>query len=306
MKNPVHVHILHNPKAGDQDNTKNELIRLVEPLGFSCDYASVKQDGWHRFKRNASLLIVVGGDGTVRAVAQKILNRKLLAKRMPLLLLPAGTANNMAATLGISSQLGDLPARLRLKKRCAVDVGAITGHGKASFFLEGMGFGVFPALMQAMKKTKLAADIPREEELRVAWEKLRDVAGEHEAAYAEITVDGKKHQGDFLLIEILNTQSIGPNLRLAPQANPSDGVLHVAMLRADKRDAFLAYLAENASATAHGAPAAKLPWELAELRDELQIRSQRSVLHVDDELVEIRKMQTLTVGIRKGVLDMVL
>ena len=306
MKNPVHVHILHNPKAGDQDNTKNELMRLVEPLGFSCDYASVKQDGWQRFKRDASLLIIVGGDGTVRAVAQKILNRKLLAKRMPLLLLPAGTANNMAATLGISSRLGDLPARLNQQKRCAVDVGAVARLGKASFFLEGMGFGLFPALMKAMKVTKLAADISREEELKVAWEKLTEVAEKHEAAYAEITIDGKKHQGDFLLVEILNTQSIGPKLRLAPQASPSDGVLHVAMLRADKRDAFLAYLEKNGPDKVHGGQSAKLPWQLAELHNELQIRSESGLLHVDDELVEVRKKQTLTVGIRKGLLDMVL
>src|SRR5690554_437342 len=108
MKNGAHVHILHNPKAGEQDNTKNELVRLVKPLGFSCDYTSVKKREWHNFKRDALLLVVVGGDGTVRAVAQRILNRKLLEKRLPMLLLPAGTANNMAATLGISSALADL------------------------------------------------------------------------------------------------------------------------------------------------------------------------------------------------------
>lgn len=306
MKNGAHVHILHNPKAGDQDNTRTELIRLIESLGFSCDYASVKKEGWHRFKPHASLLMVVGGDGTVRAVAQKILNRRLLAKRLPMVLLPAGTANNMATTLGISSHTSDLPARLGKIRRRTVDVGTIARFGKASFFLEGAGFGLFPALMKAMKSVKRDFET-REAELEMARQKLREVTTEHIAAYADITIDGKVYQGNFLLVEVLNTQSIGPNLQLAPEADPGDGVLHVALLREEHREAFLAYLAQaNPTNGQAGRSNGSLPWELHQMNDEIHIRSASTLLHVDDELIEHRKNRLLRIRIRQGVLDMVL
>lgn len=308
MKNGAHVHILHNPKAGEQDSTRADLIRLVEASGFSCDYASVKENGWHRFKPHTSLLIVVGGDGTVRAVAQKTLKSMHLAKPLPLLLLPAGTANNLAATLGISSQTSDLPSRLSGLRQRPVDVGTISGFGKTSFFLEGAGYGLFPVLMRTMKSDRREFST-REEELEVARKKLYDVAKAHEATYAELMIDGKVYQGKFLLVEILNTQSIGPNLQLAPDADPGDGVFHVAMLRGENREAFLAYLA-GANLTNgkmdDNRGKASLPWQLVEMREETHIRSESTLLHVDDKLVECRENSLLRIGIRKGVLDMVL
>lgn len=301
MNSGVHVHILHNPKAGEQDNTKKELTRLFEPLGFSVDYASVKERGWQRFKHNTSLLLIVGGDGTIRAVAEKILNRKLLDKRLPILLLPAGTANNFALTLGISNVTSDLPERLQQKRLRTIDVGTIRRLGKASFFLEGMGYGLFPALIKVMKQAHVSTET-REEELKIARDRLEEIARTHEAFFAEITIDGQVYQDNFLLVEILNTQSIGPNLRLAPRADPSDGILHVALLRAEKRSEFLTYLRKYRM----GQQTGSLPWELVELKDELKMRSASEFIHVDDKIITVKKNQLFRVGIRRGVLDLVL
>ncbi len=305
MKNGAHVHILHNPTAGEQDNTKTELIELMRPLGIACDYASVKEKGWHRFKSRTDLLVIVGGDGTIRAVAEKILKRKLLDRRLPLLLLPSGTANNFAITLGISHDPKDLPDRIRQSDIRTIDVGTINGVSKTSFFLEGMGFGLFPKLMEAMKRADLSIDT-RNEELQTAIDKLIEITEDYKAASAKVIIDGTPYTGKFLLINVLNTQSIGPNLCLAPHADPGDGILHVAMLREENREHFLAYLKNRQTKKPNNRPINNLPWELVELHAELLIKSKSDLLHVDDELLAIKKKKLVRVNIRKGVLDIVL
>lgn len=305
MENNAHVHILHNPTAGEQDNTKTELMRLVRPLGFSCDYTSVKEKGWQRFKPNAALLVIVGGDGTVRAVAEELLKRKLIEKRLPMLLLPSGTANNIASTLGISHQADDVVERIRHPRRRTIDVGTLYSLRKAPFFIEGMGIGLFPTLMKRMKKCDLST-YTREDELRLAVDTLIDITETFEAETADLTIDGKRYDGKFLMIEVLNTQSIGPNLQLAPRADPGDGVLHVAILRPEHKERFIAYLQNEQTKRPDERISSSRPWELVELRDEMLITSDSSFLHVDDELISISKNSPLQVGILKDVLDMVL
>ena len=42
-----------------------------------------------------------------------------------------------------------------------------------------------------------------------------------------LRLDGREHEGEFLLFEVLNTRSVGPNLELGRTADPTDGLLTV-------------------------------------------------------------------------------
>src|SRR5690606_37560280 len=55
-------------------------------------------------------------------------------------------------------------------------------------------------------------------------------------------VDGKTHQGRYLLLEILNIPFIGPNLQLAPGAQIDDGYLDLVTIAESERDAFITHL----------------------------------------------------------------
>src|SRR3546814_10201531 len=105
MKRNLHAHIGHNPKEGDQDYIKEELITRVESQGFTCQYVSIKEKGWKRFKKGTDLMVIAGGDGTVREVLKKLLYRSILDESLTVALMPSGTANNFAKSLGVSSDL---------------------------------------------------------------------------------------------------------------------------------------------------------------------------------------------------------
>src|SRR5688572_11098666 len=95
--------VLHNPEAGEGETTRRELIKQIEAGGFKCSYSSTKQFRWENIETDdIDFLILAGGDGTVRKVADELLDRKVTDKNLPLGLLPLGTANNIAKTLELS------------------------------------------------------------------------------------------------------------------------------------------------------------------------------------------------------------
>ncbi|WP_257669336.1 diacylglycerol/lipid kinase family protein [Parapedobacter tibetensis] len=305
MKPGAHVYVLHNPNAGDQNNTKKDLVNLIESAGFPCKYASVKEKGWLRFKKNTAVLVVVGGDGTIRQVIKEILDRRLLDKRLPIVLLPRGTANNFAKTLQLSPKLLDLPLRIHHGQVKKIDVGFISNIPELSFFLEGLGFGLLPALIKAMRESNLSAAKVNGQELDMAFAKLMQITQHHKAEHAKLIVDGRTYEGNFLLIEILNIKSIGPNLELAPDADPSDGKFHVALLKEEMRQAFLVYL-QNKKNVSSKKITPVVPWELIEVTDEVTVVSENRLLHADDELMYLNKKKRIKVEVRTGVLDVVL
>ena len=91
--------LLHNPGAGDEEHSEDKLSKLIIDHGYDCIYFSVKNKKKIDFDQDFDILVVAGGDGTVRRVAKELLTRKLIDKTWPIGLLPYGTANNIAKTL---------------------------------------------------------------------------------------------------------------------------------------------------------------------------------------------------------------
>jgi undecaprenyl-diphosphatase len=88
--------------------------------------------------RQAEVLGVAGGDGTVNAAA-----RVAMAADLPLLVLPGGTFNHFARNLGIG-RLGDAAAALRDGTAVRVDVGRADGR----IFLNTASVGSYPRFVE--------------------------------------------------------------------------------------------------------------------------------------------------------------
>jgi len=288
--------ILHNPKAGDEEHSEHELIQMVESKGFKVEYCSIKEPGWEKLNRKLDFLIIAGGDGTIRKVTKRLLDRKLSDKRFPLALLPLGTANNLANTLGVINKPHNL-ITWQHSSRKSFDVGLIYGLKDVRFFLEGLGYGVFPSLMSKMKQVdKKMSDAP-EEKLAMALKILKEVVTEYEPDLFEMEVDGVAHTGKYLLIEIMNTQSIGPNLILSPDADPGDGRFELIAIPESDREQLLNYIESKINGDEIENDFKRI------ICRNIKIKGDCNRLHVDDELIKLDKPAEIEIQLQDRLLE---
>jgi diacylglycerol kinase (ATP) len=291
--------LIHNPSAGEGQLSKNDLISIIQSAGFGCSYSSTKSKGWEKIEpRQTDFIILAGGDGTIRRVAATLLSQRLIDRKFPIGILPMGTANNIAKTLGIlDTDHRVLVSSWQAMRSKKFDVGIIFGIKKTPFFLESFGFGIFPALMQAMKSQPKETQETPEQSLYTAHTVIKEIIEKARARYCKIVIDGIEHRGNFLLVEIMNTSSIGPQLRLAPYADPADGHFDVVMISEKQRDEFIAYV--------EGLRDGKDEHAFFNLlrAHKLQIFWDGSKAHVDDEIVKINRNEVIDVELRHGLLE---
>lgn len=89
----------------------------------------------------ASFVMVAGGDGTMNAAAQG-----LVKTRLPLAILPAGTANDLARTLDIPGEIERAAALPFWGRQASIDVGEVNGH----LFFNVASIGLSAALAEAL------------------------------------------------------------------------------------------------------------------------------------------------------------
>lgn len=292
--------LLHNPEAGDGYFGKKELIALIQAAGFGCSYSSTKKEGWEKIgSKDTDFIILAGGDGTVRRVSATLLNRKLLERKLPIALLPFGTANNIAKTLGIinvpTEKIVESWNDKHIKK---FDIGRIYGLSKNKFFLESFGVGIFPDLIHEMDNKQELSDVDTpEKSLARALEVLHNLVMDAEAKFCRIKIDDREYKGNFLLVEIMNTTSIGPKLNLAPLADPGDGWFDVVLIDEKQREQLADYVEKKLQGIE------QVPFfDLLRAR-KMEIFWDGTKAHVDDQNVRLKKGTTVKIELLHGLLE---
>ena len=295
------VKVLHNPGAGEGETSKRELIREIESAGFKCSYSSTKQFRWENIEtEDFGFLVLAGGDGTVRKIAENVLEQKVIEKKLPIGLLPMGTANNIARTLGLRGDAKEIIESWHQKNIKKFDVGKIDGLKEPAFFLESFGYGLFPKLMMEMKRQKKNSIEDPKEKLQTALEILRQLIAEATVKECQLEIDGTDRSGEFLLIEVMNIRSIGPNLNLAPDADPGDGQFDVVLISEKQRGSLADYVQRKIDGIE---VASDFPITKAR---QLKISWDGKHLHVDDEYVKTEKPVNVTIELREGLLEFLL
>jgi diacylglycerol kinase (ATP) len=231
------VTLLHNSGAGFENFSTEQLLKALRQQGYDPAYEPTFTDDFAESLQDpGDLVVIAGGDGTVVKIAPHLVGRSI-----PVGLLPLGTANNIATSLGIHGEPAAIIAGWDLSRRKPFDVGLINGPaGKACFF-ESVGFGLFPRLIRQRENHEDEKE-SREEELKDALHHQLEILGQYQAHTGTIEIDGKPFTGNFLMVEVMNLPMAGPNMDLAPQADPGDGLLDVVMVREDEREKFANFL----------------------------------------------------------------
>jgi diacylglycerol kinase (ATP) len=226
--------LFHNPGSG-ANYTKDDLLAALKLADMDAVYVSTKDDDLDNvFKKHVDLYIAAGGDGTIRKVIEGA-----RGGGVPLAILPLGTANNVARSLGIAGTPQELVETWDLDHTVPLDVGLARGAWGRSVFIESFGVGVMPAYLQMAakgKKPEGAANLQQGRDL------LQKALKKAEPIDIEVTVDGKKLKGEFFGVEVLNIPFTGPGLPLGARVDAADGRLDVICFEAGSRKELIKWL----------------------------------------------------------------
>jgi diacylglycerol kinase family enzyme len=76
----------------------------------------------------------------------------MIGKSVPITILPMGTANNIASTLGLSGlSIDDLIGGWANGRRMGLDIGLARGPWGGRYFIEGLGLGLFTDVISKLK-----------------------------------------------------------------------------------------------------------------------------------------------------------
>lgn len=222
--------LIYNPRAGGSSGvSSDQLLEALREAGYRTVYRPTRSEGDldDALAGVQGLVVVAGGDGTLRAVATR-----LVGGGAPIFPLPLGTANNVCKALGIRGSALSLIAGLKTPTTRPLDVGHVSGPWGEGYFLEALGFGLFA---EALERYDPEAGKSVFRGLRTG---LATLLG-HRARYRRFSLDGRDLSGNYLVVEVLNTPATGSRLKFAPDADPSDGLLDVVCVREEQRGTLL-------------------------------------------------------------------
>lgn len=232
---PIPATLIYNTSAGSTTQaTPEELLAALQAAGYEPVWPDTSSaDELDAVLRDVrGLVIAAGGDGTIRAVA-----KRLLGQSAALAILPMGTMNNVALTLGLVQPPLEIIAGLQTPLRRPFDVGRVQGAWGEEIFLEGAGIGFFADLLRNY--------LPDDDKswLRGITSLLKTLVNfpnyDCRLRIDDEVFTGQEVVDQFVMIELLNTSSMGPRVRFAPDADPSDGWLDLVRVHASQEASFL-------------------------------------------------------------------
>ncbi|MEP6756641.1 MAG: diacylglycerol kinase family protein [Chthonomonadales bacterium] len=222
MNSTAKCKILINSSAGALHHTSgpDELRALIFELGLNAEVVTTESpDEMDSILRQVvadgeERVAVSGGDGTVSRAVQ------ILAKSQTALgILPQGTANNFANSLGLPMDL-----RSALK---ALDDGIVRdidlGFASGRYFTEASGVGLFADVLSAYG-TGTNKNIIKG--IYAIWQVFFSM----KARRVKIRIDGKMHTQRATACIIANSKRMGEGIPVAPEARLSDDQLDIIII----------------------------------------------------------------------------
>jgi diacylglycerol kinase family enzyme len=223
-KHHLRAKLIFNPSAGATRASPIEIVDVIHemqtwklvPEAFlvepGCDLPGVVQDALNQGIR---MFVVCGGDGTISAVA-----RTLAGTHATLGIIPIGTQNNTALSLGIPDDIPAAIAILREGRRIKVDVGMATCGKVTTPFLEVCSVGLVSTLFPS------ADDIQHGNLVRVG-DFLSTLAASPPAEINLLLDDKREIHNLGHVVLVSNMPFIGLHYQVGSLASFKDGLLDV-------------------------------------------------------------------------------
>ncbi len=146
----LHAKLIFNPNAGAADEANKKFMEIFEELQATdiqtepfliepnCDLPKVIQEA---IGQGIRLFIACGGDGTVSSVAKELIGTNAI-----LGIIPTGTQNNIAYSLGISTNIASSVATIATGQHKKIDISNCTCDNQMTPCIEVCSVGLFSSL----------------------------------------------------------------------------------------------------------------------------------------------------------------
>ncbi len=189
---------------------------------------------------NTSVIIVAGGDGTVRSVLQS-----MAGCPTPVMILPCGTENLLASELGLDGSIKTTIQCLEHGLLRNLDLGRVNGR----IFTSIVGVGFDAEVVQMVHQGR-SGHITHADYIwpicRTFWE--------HNFPHFQIEADGKLVCDEPALAFVGNISRYAVGLKILPDANCSDGFLHLCIYKCRKRRTLLKHSLMTVLGKSHTSP----------------------------------------------------
>ena len=228
------IAVIFNPAAGRGRVLRAQLQRKLEQYADATEFeiaeTSVSQNARELAEiaiyNGAKIVAAAGGDGTLGEVLNAVheTNAKLAV-------LPLGTGNDFARTLGIGANL-EFAIQTLFGRNCrTIDIGRATYGDKSRLFLNIAGCG-FDALIA--RRINAGRTHP-------FWKHIGGVAAylvatalelqRLRAARLRLKLDGELVDTRALLCAVANARSYGGGMKVAPDAQLDDGLFDICVIK---------------------------------------------------------------------------
>jgi YegS/Rv2252/BmrU family lipid kinase len=214
-----------------------KLAHRAEALGLSGDALLSERPGQlgqlaaQAADAGASVVVAVGGDGTVNEIVQGLAGRD----GVELAVIPRGTGWDFVRTYGIPRDLDGAIAVARNGRARQIDVGRATYGEGQSYFANIASAGMSGAIAKRANETSKALG----GKVSYAWATLT-VFARWRNDEVRVSVDGEQREGRMHDVVVANGRYFGGGMMICPHAEPDDGLFDVLTIGdLTKRDLLL-------------------------------------------------------------------
>lgn len=166
---------------------------------------------------DTDLVILAGGDGTLHAALDALVDRQLA-----LAVLPLGTGNDFARSVGIPMELDGAFELIARGHRHRVDLGRLNG----AWFLNAISIGLGVAVSQS-----LTPEAKRSLGVFSYLKAMIDSLADSRSFRARLDIDGRRRRVRSIHLAVGNGRFYGGGNVIHEEATIDDGVLHLYSIR---------------------------------------------------------------------------
>ncbi|OUJ74596.1 diacylglycerol/lipid kinase family protein [Hymenobacter crusticola] len=211
-----------NPVSGDIDkgDLEDQLTAFCTERGRSAAFFhTTGEDDLHKLRTHLAeqtydAVFAAGGDGTVKLVAEALLDNDLL-----LGILPLGSGNGLSKDLGIPQELEEARQLIWDYQVREIDTMEVGGHFSAH--LADLGFNALVVERFCSGDTRGPGAY-----IRIAMQEYMN----YEPCTYRIETDRETYEGPAFMLTIANANTFGSNVVINPDSDLDDGEFEVCLI----------------------------------------------------------------------------